>query len=848
MQSSTPLKYRFQRVDEGNWPHLRACQILGNFVTNSSDRINVVAATTGHFAVIFGKSRGFVIFDSVPTSKETRLTQETEKLVQKCLSEELGSQDVFPLPSDGILMVGLEAPILLLQFFEVPGASTKQQHLMCVQNNGDINLWAWDTKLWQWKHSGSARLASGPGSSPLLTHAMVVSSTTNRSVEVLWTEQGSDLPKSRTIRWALNVQLSDSVFGPAIECTTAIPTGCSIYHGDFGVWFISPDKKNMWFWFLQNNTTIRVNHEVSSSVCFCIVHPISTELIVCYTNGEVYIYSQIKSQDSLTSGVMCVLKPWKANGIQHVDVMHHFIVIYYQEYASIYESRSGVLVGIADLPFDVARMPITLWHRASRGDCPLGFWNSKGLWQLWSPSILVVAQYLQTQSPTNTVHSARLCKAWGLHYWHAKYLLDIIAIYAQSSDKDERQLPHVMTASKELSPYLQNPGLITGLLSRMPPFQAYSESALTAFVAALKGSSEADGCIAFHLFTPLNLSLSPLFESYISEKPQADGSRDYRLSDSTPGVEPNVLELDHKRVHLYLQHQPQQMMIKLKSAVGLSDDLLIATNKDRSLASELCSSLSVVLFAGEEVLPGFGTAASQQRKLNFIPYFQILANLLYEYEPQNLLSFIWLVQEGSTKHVKKYERSFYRRALDCLPPLLCDRFNPSSDTAGSLAPQKSVCHRDSFHSRVTTHVELLLQVGEYSNALKLLLVVSHKLTSFGTGIERQNKYWSMALELVAERADQSVLHNELFSSLLQFCLSSPNQSRALNDIWKLAPKNLKPSDLISLVEVISTPQPTNNSPFVETKPNVLAGPNGIPLSVFKPHLLAMLRAQKSNKK
>lgn len=106
----------------------------------------------------------------------------------------------------------------------------------------------------------------------------------------------------------------------------------------------------------------------------------------------------------------------------------------------------------------------------------------------------------------------------------------------------------------------------------------------------------------------------------------------------------------------------------------------------------------------------------------------------------------------------------------------------------------------------------------------------------------------MALELVAERADQSVLHNELFSSLLQFCLSSPNQSRALNDIWKLAPKNLKPSDLISLVEVISTPQPTNNSPFVETKPNVLAGPNGIPLSVFKPHLLAMLRAQKSNKK
>lgn len=59
-----------------------------------------------------------IIFDSVPNTKEARISDQTIKFIQKTLSTKINNKEMLPVPDDGILLVALSQQTIFLQFVE----------------------------------------------------------------------------------------------------------------------------------------------------------------------------------------------------------------------------------------------------------------------------------------------------------------------------------------------------------------------------------------------------------------------------------------------------------------------------------------------------------------------------------------------------------------------------------------------------------------------------------------------------------------------------------------------------------------------------------------------------------
>jgi len=199
------------------------------------------------------------------------------------------------------------------------------------------------------------------------------------------------------------------------------------------------------------------------------------------------------------------------------------------------------------------------------------------------------------------------------------------------------------------------------------------------------------------------------------------------------------------------------------------------------------------------------TAASS--KINDIksgahPYFEIMCKLYYELVPEKLYPFVKVVEETyvapnpNTVVDLTKSRSFYARALGCLPPYSDNKFSVTNN-------------------QVIARAQLLFASKKYQAAIDIFL---------------GKDMWNEALNSVMRHTDESITHYELFHILLTHALKSKTPAKC-KQVFNIMPKQYTFTELLKCMRI-------THSQENQTQ-NIIAIAGQLELALFIPKMLEM---------
>ncbi|XP_065886440.1 uncharacterized protein [Dysidea avara] len=537
---------------------------------------------------------------------------------------------------------------------------------------------------------------------------------------------------------------------------------------------------------------------------------------------------------------------------------HNYNGVLYKGCLRLYENSCGELIYYND---DFEGLQMHRWCSTASVE-QLGLWSEHGVWIIRSKKIAEHAQLLaqglfpvttnadelQTTPgyvlPEGQRHAADLCRTWGLHLQATKYA--ITAVYSNlkvamenEEDSTDKEIPaELMELLTETS--LQSPALLVALLVQFPVCRGFLKQNVKEFLSQYymkgddSGNSEEDESpvnIDSFVYTPLNIHLAPLLQEYdrlVDEYDAALNSSSVQFG-QLPSVGDEVKKILEKaegwiasrdgpitkllsKLESLTVAHPVEALQSIKEFIGVEN----FQEACQDFTGSRCTSHNwKTLFAAESGSIGQLQCPSR------IPLFEIICELLYLNQPDQLLGFINFARvardtqpddDDSVFARKARKTFFYQRALDVLIP--CE----SSVQSGkkNQAAVKAYCQL------------LLLSERPDAEVSALDLLLNHEL-------------WSDAISLTAESCKQNNpgLHNLMFYKLLGHLLETGKLKQYYNAVWKICPPSFSIFDLLSILK--QKLQNETKSENDETLPPVLASnPKQLTVNLVLPQIYELL--------